>query len=88
MAPRLADGDAAALSDRVCSLPSRMWKHLYLYMSNYRFANGSFEWSPETIHAQRFAKYDLEMTVAEVIEFFIVDHAEEHLAQVQIAVRG
>ncbi len=29
-----------------------------------------------------------EMTVAEVIECFIVDHAEEHLAQVQIAVRG
>jgi hypothetical protein len=29
-----------------------------------------------------------EMTVAEVIESFIVDHAEEHLAQVQIALRA
>jgi uncharacterized damage-inducible protein DinB len=29
-----------------------------------------------------------EMTVAEVVESFIVDHAEEHLAQVQIALRG
>jgi len=28
-----------------------------------------------------------EMTVAQVIESFIVDHAEEHLAQVQIALR-
>lgn len=29
-----------------------------------------------------------EMTVAEVIESFIVDHAEEHLTQVQIALRA
>jgi len=28
-----------------------------------------------------------EMTVAQVIELFIVDHAEEHLAQVQTALR-
>ncbi len=28
------------------------------------------------------------MTVAQVIESFIVDHAEEHLAQVQSALRG
>lgn len=31
---------------------------------------------------------DGEMTVAEVIERFIVDHAEEHLAQVRAAARG
>jgi uncharacterized damage-inducible protein DinB len=31
---------------------------------------------------------DGEMTVGEVIERFIVDHAEEHLAQVRAAVRG
>jgi hypothetical protein len=31
---------------------------------------------------------DGEMTVAEVIERFIVDHAEEHLVQVRAAVRG
>jgi hypothetical protein len=29
-----------------------------------------------------------EMTVAQVIESFIVDHAEEHLAQVETALRG
>ena len=57
-------------------------KSLYLTRSYSALPNSTTERGKRGISTERG-----EMTVAQVIESFIVDHAEEHLAQVQGALR-